>query len=968
MRQWLPLVFVLLALVAQPPAGRCVPWDEVADLVKDHECLAPTPSGEGFQALKPGEAVQLRFPVPKEKPAGFWVGTGSMVALSGKGTSYQLVLRVDAADGPVAYEGPVIRNGDDWNAANRTPVDVGAALTDAHARQGYVDVFAVGLTEGDGWALYRHMKGRPIRAHVAEVTAEFRASLETAKALAERGIAVIPAPRKIALREGEFRLSAKTRIQLSAKADADDRFAAEDLAEQLSEAITAKVAVTRSDGKPAAGTILLRRGEGKPESYRLRVAPDGVTATGADAAGLFYAAQTIAQLVQGKGAEARLPACEVEDSPAYPLRALQYDIARGQTVNVEFMKRVIRELARCKLNAVMFYGEDDYRFVKYPFLGREGTFTPAKAKELSEYAHRYHLQLIPQFESLGHASAVLGHPELKHLQEAGSSWVFCTSNPKVWEFLDDCFRELAEQFPHSKYLHVGADEFEDGFGICPQCKEKVAQAGLPGLYAEHMNRLNRLCKKYGRTMLFWPSHGAGTPERSCLTFKAGKLLERDCIPTEWIYHGPRAYPELRQYLDAGFQDCWTSPAVVCYSVIWPDYETTFRGIRGMLRAGVPEGVKGTCTTTWEWMQGAMVNNSWLGMMYVPECAWSLGSTSRLDYQRRFAQRFYGLSGKDLGERIAQTLARPFPAKGEGARHRDSRLVRDILWCEPAQVRGRFALRTGGRSAAAPALGAPPAAARERGAALRKDATRNADLLAAAELAFRLHRLAARKVIAFDAAAKAYRDAAKLAAKEPAAAAAKAGEAADVIAALITEHTACTEAFEEAVQRYGHWHGDRDNCRRIAESLEKLAAGVRDAGQKLAAGEANSLPAGAQFGLPYGRYQRVGVWEPAQMNTETTSLRIDLSGKVQAAGDITLEWTYTRGAHALQIDRVALLCDGKEVAADVHHGLTGAAHHGNTFVLPLKEFQPAGRYEVVGTVRSHGGTDSHGEVWLILPDE
>ena len=977
---------LLMVLIGLFGAGILAPlladatWDEYAEYVKKVPCIDPTPSGESYVSLKSGEAAHLRFPVPKERPVGYWVDTSAIVALSGQGSSYQLILHLDAADGPVAYEGPVTAGdpagghaiGDAWNAANRPPANLTAKLTDEHLKQGYVDVFAVALVQGDGWALYKSNPGRLMQAFIAELSPEVKAAMATAKVMQTRGIAVIPAPQRITLTDGDFKLTAQTKVQVTAKADSEDVFAAEDLAEQLREATGGKVEIVKSDAAPGKDVIALRRGTGKAESYRLRVTADGIAATGADAPGLFYAAQTIAQLVQHKGASALIPACNIDDYPSYPLRSMQYDIARGQTVNVEYMKRVIRELARCKLNAIIYYGEDDYKFVKYPFLGRPGTFTPEKAKELSEYAHKYHMQLIPQFESLGHATAVLGHPELKELQEAGSSWVFCTCNPKVWEFVDNVFAELVEQFPYSQCIHVGADEFEDGFGLCPECKAKVAQVGLVGLYAEHMNKLNALCRKYKRTMLFWPSHGASTEDRSYLTLKSAKAdgaakMQLDCIPTEWIYHGPASYPEIKQYLDAGFKDCWTSPAVVCFSIIWPDYETTFRAIRGMLRAGVDDGVKGTCTTTWEWMYGGMFNNSWLGMMYVPECAWSLGNTPREDYERRFATRFYGVSGDDLGQRVTDTLAQPFPTQGGGAQNRNSTLIKDILWCDPLQVRPHFVLRIPGLTGAAPDMLKAADEALARASALRKDATRNADLLQAAELAFRLHRVAALKLIAFDTAAKQYRDAAKLTTDDPKTAAAKATQAADTVASLIPRYQECADEFSVDIDRFGHWPGDRDACLRNVKALAKLSDDIKTAAAALAAGTAKELPPATQYGLMTGTYSAIGGWEPKQMSTDGCELRFDLSGKLTKANAISVELTYERGSHGLDIQRVALLRDGVEVSVDEHGGWTGAGSRGNIYVLKLAEVTPGAKYEIVAKVKSSGGTDSAGSVWLVVPE-
>jgi len=297
---------------------------------------------------------------------------------------------------------------------------------------------------------------------------------------------------------------------------------------------------------------------------------------------------TLGQMARKTDAGPGIACCNVKDWPAFPYRIIQYDIARGQSVDVEYVKRMIRALARCKINGLLFYMEDDFRFRTFPFLGREGTFTHEKARELTEYARPYHMQLIPQFEALGHASAVLRHPEMEKMREAGDPWVFCTSEPETWKFLDTVFAELVEAFPTTEFIHTGADEFEFGFAKCPQCKAKVDASGMGALYAEHMNKLNQLVKKHGRTMMFWPSHHGPTPELSDMTLKYSDQMEKDCIPTEWIYHGPAEYPTLKQYQQAGFKDVHCCPAVVSYSVIWPDYETTMRGIRGFYRAGAEE--------------------------------------------------------------------------------------------------------------------------------------------------------------------------------------------------------------------------------------------------------------------------------------------------------------------------------------------------------------------------------------------
>jgi len=974
---------------AQPTAAI---FEEYSDLATRLPALEPTPVGEGHLGqLESGAYVQLRFPVPKELPVAYALQLGNVVAYTGKGTSYKLLLRRDALDGAVLYEGPVIlTSGDEWNAENRRPIDITSKLTPDDAARGYLDVFVTAETGGDGWTVYRHNHGRPILALVVEASEEMRQAMLQQQAMVERGLALLPAPQRMELAAGDFRLTDDSRIVLPAGATDDDRFAAADLAEHVKQACGRALAI-ETGARAGSADVALSRGDvarGGPEGYRLVVDDRGVRVVGGGAPGVFYGAQTVAQLVTERGA---LPHVTIEDWPDYPLRGLQYDVARGQTVEVEWWKRVIRGLAHLKLNAIMIYGEDDYRFRAFPFLGREGTFTPEKAAEISAFAARYHLQLIPQFESLGHASAVLQHDELADLREAGGAWVFCTCNPATWEFLDKVYGELCEQFPSCRYIHTGADEFESGFGKCPACSERVARDGYTGLYAEHMNRMNELVKKHGRTMLFWPSHGGPTPELSYLTIKARDLMQRDCIPTEWIYHGPPTYPQIQEYQDLGFKDVWAAAAVVCFSRIWPDYPTTFRGIRGFLKAGAERGIGGAMTTTWEWMHGGVVANSLLGMAYSAECAWSLGKTSVADYQRRYGQRTFGLTPQTAAEQVRDVLADPWPREGPAALLRDSRLMTDLFFEDPRAVRSRLVLRSPGLSDNAQAAYDAVTAAQERLATLRQECESNwqarphvklaraagpgqtpapgapnADLLAYTKLAFDMYGHALLKVLVLEEASKAYSSARKLADDRDARADALEG-AAGLIENLPASLDPCLETYRRAVTQLGAWKGDVDRMVQQRDATVKLAADLRELAGKVRKGEVAELPAASQFGLTRGQTIRVGTWEPAQMDEGGCEIRLDVTDRIKAAGEMLVEWNYTRGAHGVSLDSTELLTNGVPVATDTHGGWTGAGSHDNSYRLKLESYDPAAKYEILGKMRSSGGTDSRGEVWLIFEE-
>lgn len=963
---------------AHVPVSFADRWAEWGEHAARLEAVEPTPVGEGHLGLvESGTPVQLRFPVPGQPAVGYWLSLGNIVAFTGRGTSYRLILRRDAPDGPVIHEGPVITDGDEWNASNRQAVDITEAVTEADRRAGQLDVYATGIVAGDGWTVYRHNPGRPLLAHAAVPTPEALAQMQAARELERRAVSLIPLPRHIALAPGELPVTPQTRIVHPVGAPPELAVAAEELRELVRERVGLDLAVAAVEA-PGAGDLALGLGHGDwaipadvappaegREAYRLRVTEGGALVEGADAAGCFYGAMTLGQMIRPTQGGPAAPHCTVSDRPAFAYRIIQYDVARGQTINVDYVKRMIRELARLKVNALLFYMENDFRFRKYPYLGREDTFTHEKAQELSAYARRHHMQLIPQFEALGHASAVLRNEELADMREAGDPWVFCTTQPRTWEFLDDVFGELVEAFPDSEFIHVGADEFEFSFGKCEGCLARIEQVGIGGLYADHMNRLNELVKKRGKVMMFWPSHHGPTPELSNMTLQYQDLLEKDCIPTEWIYHGPPTYPTIERYQQAGFMDVFCCPAVESYSRIWPDHVTTFRAIRGFYRAGEERGAGGAYCTTWEFMQGALVENSWYGLVFAADCSWNTRSTTKAEFNRRFADLWWGLRGEDVAARIEDTISEPVPMGGEAALWRNGRLVRDLLWSPPERVMRDFALKQPHAGERAHLLPPLMDAATERLEALAAGATRNDLTFRAARLGFGMMRFAGAKLVTFREATEQYRAAgAALAAGDAPAAADGVERIAVAVADLQEQAVALADGYAHFVDNCGAFRGDLEHLRRQAQQLGALAKRLGELAAQARAGEVDQLPPGTEFGLLLGTYTKLGEWAPGQMSEEGATLRFDAGAAVTQPGPFEVEWEYTRGAHGVRIASTRLLRNGEVVSEDVHSGWAGSGSRGNVYRLELAEHDPAARYEIVGELASSGGTDSRGIVWLV----
>ncbi|MBT5606574.1 MAG: family 20 glycosylhydrolase [Lentisphaerae bacterium] len=960
-----PAATLVLCLLLPVCKGAAVPaWEQFGEhAAQAVEPVRPSPLGEGHLGrLDTGASVRLCYPLPaKEALAAFWLRPCNVVAYTGRGTRYELLIRRDSPNGALVYTGPVATNGDRWNAQNRDRIDLTASVTAADRERGHIDLFISGAVTDDGWTVYRHCSGRPMPAFVVVLDETTRQALHTMRSLAAAGVSLIPLPSQIELSSGPpMIIDGRTTIA----APPTLNHTASELRDIVAErtGVTLRLTPAAQEATTTITLLVSPTGATVNGAYTLAVTDRGAMVTGADAAGAFYGAMTLAQLIHAAAGAVIAPACSIDDAPAFRERIVQYDIARGQTVHVPYVKRLIRELARCKTNALLFYMEDDFRFREYPFLGRDGTFTHAKARELSSYARRYHVRLIPQFESLGHAGAVLAHEEFADLREAGRPGVFCTLAPRTWDVLDRVFSELAEAFPDSPYIHVGGDEFEHGFARCGACRAYAAEHGAGGLYALHMTRLSELVKKHGRTMMFWPSHRGPSDELSDMTLKNHAAMAKDCIPTEWIYHGPASYPTIRQYQDCGFADIFCCPAVVSYSRIWPDFPTTFRGIRGFYRAGATAHCGGAYCTTWEFRYGALLENSMMGLIYAAECSWNPASTSRADFFRRFAGWWFDVHTPGSGTLVEQALFAPFPRTPQTASlsSKDmrrlftalpSRICADLLEKKPA-----FAENV----SHVPELMPVP---RRKLAQLSAVARRNALTLRAAETAFGLLELQSMKISIHRRIAAILSEAATE--ERSSAAATAVSRAAQLMSPLHVALNASIERYREFVERCGGSRADLAQLQAQADDATQLTQRLDSVAEQIVAGKMRPRDLSIPLSMLLKRNLiRIGTWSPEQVSEEPVTLRFDVTTHLTRPEAFEVEWEYTRGAHGLSIQTTRLLADGKTLSEDKHHGWAGAGSSGNVYTLNPTGKPLGAKLVIEATVSARGGNDSAGTLWLI----
>ncbi len=228
------------------------------------------------------------------------------------------------------------------------------------------------------------------------------------------GVSLIPYPQEAVLGGEDFVIEGPLAIVPEGNASAADRFAAQDLAERLKTDHGIEAVV----GDRAGKRIVLSR-QGAPErigdqGYLLETSKDQLTIRARGEAGLFYGTRTVLQsIVPGRGGK-KIPAMRLTDWPDIPQRAAHYDTKHHQD-QAEYVRAFIRDLADYKLNMLLWEWEDKFAYERHPEIGAPGAFTKAEMQEFTRYARRYHVQIVPLVQGLGHVSFILKWPQHSRL-------------------------------------------------------------------------------------------------------------------------------------------------------------------------------------------------------------------------------------------------------------------------------------------------------------------------------------------------------------------------------------------------------------------------------------------------------------------------------------------------------------------------------------------------------------------------
>ncbi|MBO5972239.1 MAG: family 20 glycosylhydrolase [Alistipes sp.] len=393
---------------------------------------------------------------------------------------------------------------------------------------------------------------------------------------------ITPAPYSIERKDTDDMATFDATQELKLYIDADSK-----TAERIRAAIATSGLKVKEVNKPAKkaflNLVIDPAAVKEAEGYHIATTPEGINIKAHSGAGLFYAIQSIRQMMEGE-LKGRWLEGEIYDYPRFEYRGILIDISRHFR-SVEFLKRQIDMMARLKMNRLHLHLTDAagwrIEIESYPRLteyaawrkgatwkewwygdrghvemGSEGAYggflTKEDAKELVRYAAERYITIIPEIEMPGHSEEVIvAYPELACSHHPERQEDLCIGKEATFEMMQRILDEIIEIFP-SEYIHIGGDEASKRSWVdCEDCQRRMKEEGLESvdeLQSYMIHRIEKYLNARGRQIIGWDEilQGGLAPNATVMSWRGEEGGRAAAEAGHKVVMSPHAYC----YIDA----------------------------------------------------------------------------------------------------------------------------------------------------------------------------------------------------------------------------------------------------------------------------------------------------------------------------------------------------------------------------------------------------------------------------------
>lgn len=313
-----------------------------------------------------------------------------------------------------------------------------------------------------------------------------------------------------------------------------------------------------------------------------------------------------------------------------PLIVFHVDM-NSVSLREDYLRKWLLKASQMGYNAVLWEVEDKIKWETCPECVNPEAFSKPQFKKILRYADSLGLEPIPLLQTIGHAEYVLKHKKYFSFREDTSRYdCYCTSNPKVSEFLKKWIAEYLELFGNVKYFHLGGDEAYV-FGTCPACTilagikwkgklyssyendlaEALIEKGIrPGLWSDMLLHYTEGFKGLAKQFVIWDWNywdGSSTPSKVMVWSKGGRLGKSE-ITADIEKEFPQIYDskkELRAFYtsdyikEKGFEVILSSSSRSHGDAVFAGLHSVHSSnIIGAAKKAADDNLLGTCVTSW----------------------------------------------------------------------------------------------------------------------------------------------------------------------------------------------------------------------------------------------------------------------------------------------------------------------------------------------------------------------------------
>ncbi len=471
---------------------------------------------------------------------------------------------------------------------------------------------------------------------------------------------LLPAPRHLTLTDGGTCTLPETgHVVLNGAPNAALRFAGQQLCDALGWQLSA--AIIEEDG-PTILLSVVPLSSNHTEGYEISVTAKQVAVVAPDAAGVFYAVQTLRQLIDQFGRN--LPTLRIRDWPDFPNRGVMIDVSRDKVPTMETLFDLVDMLASWKINQIQLYTEHTFQYRQHPTVWADASpITGADILALDAFCKDRLIELVPNQNTFGHMRPWLTKPEYKHLAEAPDGcetiwgwfdepFTLNPSDPGSLQLVQSLFDELLPHFS-SNQVNVGLDETVDLGG--GHSKELVAEKGAGRVYLDFVLKIYEDVKRRGKTMQLWGDILMNHPELVA-------DLPRDVIALEWGYEAKHDFASHGAIFANSGIPFYVCPGTSTWRTVAGRTDNALDNLRNAAHNGLKHGAIGYLITDWgdegHWQP---LSASFVPLAYGAALSWGYETNLTLDaglIASRFAFRdsaeIIGQLAYDLGN-VYQTV-------------------------------------------------------------------------------------------------------------------------------------------------------------------------------------------------------------------------------------------------------------------------------------------------------------------------